>query len=337
MNDAPRSPDAHRSPDGPTPALGAPPVGTVLGTMTFGDTVDLDGSREILHAALDAGVRWIDTANAYSQGECERILARILPADRSDLVLATKVGMPHTDAGDRPALSRDAIIACVEASLSRLQTDRVDLLYLHKPDPLTPLDETLETVAELVRQGKVGRLATSNYAAWQLERMIGLAPAELGLNPLIAQQVYSPVARRLEDEYAAFARDRGAMTLVYNPLAGGLLTGRHSFSESPTAGRFASPRLGDMYRDRYWDESVFAAVDALAGVADAAGLSLAELSLRWTLSSDVVDGVLIGGSKVEHIRQNIAALAAGPLDDDLIEAVAAATDTLRGRMPAYNR
>lgn len=305
----------------------------VLGTMTFGDTVDEDGARRILTAALDAGVTWVDTANVYAGGESERLLGRLLPRDRSDLTIATKVGIAHPDAGDRPLLSPAAIRACVTASLQRLRAERVDLLYLHQPDPATPPEETFAEVQALIADGLVGHVATSNFAAWQL----ALISREPWPQPVVAQQVYSPVARRLEDEYAGYAAAHDVATLAYNPLAGGLLAGRHRPGDEAVGGRFGSSRLSTTYRDRYWNEAVFGAVEQLGSVAAAHGLSLVELSLRWTLSAPFISGVLVGGSSAGQIEENLAALARGPLPADVVAEVSAVTDPLRGAMPAYNR
>jgi len=309
----------------------------VLGTMTFGDTVDEAMSERILRAALEGGVTHIDTANVYTDGRSEEILGRLLPRDRSGLTIATKAGMPHPDIGERAPLSRQAIVTAVEASLRRLRTDRVDILYLHKPDAATPIEETLETVDELVRAGAVGRLGVSNFAAWQIEEIRHLLGAGAAAAGLVAQQLYSPLARRAEDEYAAFARHRRLTTYAYSPLAGGLLTGRHSESDAPGTGRFGSSRLGQVYRDRYWHRQMFRALDELHAIADGAGLTLAELSLRWVGHADFVSGVLIGASRPDHVTQSLAALAQGRLPHDVAAAVAVATEPLRGVMPSYNR
>lgn len=310
---------------------------TILGTMTFGDTVDAEGAAELVSVALDAGITSIDTANVYSDGESERLLGRILPADRSELTIATKVGIPHRDAHGLAPLSAEAIRLCVSASMERLRTERIDLLYLHSPDHDTPLEETVEALLTLVDDGSVGRIGVSNFAAWQIEQIRHLVADTHVIDGLVAQQLYSPVARQLEDEYSAFALARRLPTYAYNPLAGGILTGRHRLSEDPSEGRFGTSRLGEFYRNRYWNEPVFDAVRRLDSVAADAGIGLAELSLRWVAFAPFIDGVVLGGSRPEHIVQNTAALAQGPLPEELRKKVSAATDPLRGTMLAYNR
>ncbi|GAA1906713.1 aldo/keto reductase [Williamsia serinedens] len=312
-------------------------TGPVLGTMTFGDTVDADTAAAMVDLALDSGIRHIDTANAYAGGETERLLSRILAGRRDDVVIATKAGMPHPDAGDHALLSAPAIRSCVEGSLSRLGVDRVDLFYLHQPDRATPLAETLSTVAELVSEGKVGALGVSNFAAWQIGDVVRVAGEVGAPEPVVAQQLYNLVARRVEDEYVEFAATAGIATMVYNPLGGGLLTGRHQFTATPEDGRFGDSRLAAMYRERYWNEGLFDAIAALTSIAGEAGIPMVELALRWLISRPVTSSILLGGSAVGQLRSNLDALSRGPLPDDVVAACDEVGAALRGPMPAYNR
>ncbi|GAB5895988.1 aldo/keto reductase [Mycolicibacterium mageritense] len=309
----------------------------VLGTMTFGDTVDADGAAAMLDVALDAGITHIDTANGYAGGESERMLADLLRGRRDPVALATKAGMPHPDAGEHSPLSAAGLRASVEGSLSRLQTDHVELFYLHQPDRAAPLTETLSTVAELVAEGKIGALGVSNYAAWQIAELNHVADTVGAPRPVAAQQLYNLLARRIEDEYAEFAAVTGLTTVVYNPLGGGLLTGRHSFDADPTEGRFGDSRLAQMYKQRYWNAAIFEAIEALAVIADKAGIPLTELALRWLVSKPATGPILLGGSKVGHLQSNIAAVAQGPLAEDVVSACDEVGAALRGPMPNYNR
>ncbi len=284
----------------------------MLGTMTFADTVDEGTAKEMLDVALTHGVTAVDTANAYAGGATEELLGTLLAGRRDEVELASKVGMPHPDAGDDALLSPVAVRRCVEASLRRLRTDRLDLLYLHQPDRSTPVEDTLAAVAELVAEGKVRSFGVSNYAAWQIADVEAAADRVGAPRPVVAQQLYNLLARRIEEEYVEFAAVHRLATMVYNPLGGGLLTGRHRFSERPSEGRFGSSRLAEMYSQRYWDEQLFDAVERLRAVADGAGLPMAELALRWTAHRDVVDSLLLGGSRAEQLQQNLQALAAGP-------------------------
>jgi aryl-alcohol dehydrogenase-like predicted oxidoreductase len=309
----------------------------VLGTMTFGDTVDAPTAESIVDVALDAGVTGIDTANAYTGGRTEEILAALLASRRDRVVLATKAGMPHPDAGEHNLLSPAALRASVDGSLRRLGTDRIDLFYLHQPDRATPMAETLATVADLVAAGKVLALGVSNYAAWQISELTRVAEQVGAPRPVVAQQLYNLLARRVEEEYLEYAQTTGLLTMVYNPLGGGLLTGRHRFDDAPGTGRFGDSRLAEMYRARYWDARLFAAIERLAAIAGDAGIGLAELSLRWLLDQPGVGALLLGGSTVDHLRANLTAAAAGPLPDDVRAACAEVGTELRGPMPAYNR
>jgi aryl-alcohol dehydrogenase-like predicted oxidoreductase len=309
----------------------------VLGTMTFGDTVDVTGAAAMVDAALAAGITHIDTANGYAGGDSERILAELLRSRRDQVTVATKAGMPHPDAGDHAPLSAAGLRASVEASLARLGTDHVELFYLHQPDRATPLVETLTTVAELIDEGKIGALGVSNFAAWQIAEINHLADSTGAPRPVVAQQLYNLLARRIEEEYAEFAAVTGLVTMVYNPLGGGLLTGRHSFEAGPADGRFGTSRLAQMYKQRYWNTAIFEAIEQLSIIAEKAGIPLTELALRWLVAKPAAGPILLGGSKVEHLRSNIAAVAKGPLAADLVEACDDVGAALRGPMPNYNR
>lgn len=309
----------------------------VLGTMTFGDSVDEPTANEMVDRFLAAGGTGIDTANGYAGGRSEEILGSVLAGRRDDVVLATKVGIPNPDAEGAAPLSAVAIDRCVHASLRRLRTDHVDVLYLHQPDWSTPDEETLAAVRTLVDSGTVRTWGVSNFSAWQIAELRHAAE-RLGLGaPVLGQQVYSVIATRIDDEYAEYARSTGLGTVVYNPLGGGLLTGRHRPDEQPSEGRFGSSPLAGMYRSRYWNDEVFAAVELLRSIAEGAGIPMAELALRWTIGRPVVDAVLIGGSRVSNIAANLEALAAGALPEDVQRAVDDVAASLRGPMPAYNR
>lgn len=314
-----------------------PLTGLVLGTMTFGDTVDRGTATRMLDVALDAGVRLVDTANGYAGGATEEMLSELLPGRRDRVALATKAGMPHPDSGQHAPLSKPGLTTAVEGSLRRLGVDHVELFYLHQPDRETPLEETLSAVAELVAQGKVQALGVSNFAAWQISELNAVADRVGAPRPVVAQQLYNLVARRLEEEYFAFAADAGLATMVYNPLGGGLLTGRHRFQDKPEGGRYGDSRLAQMYTDRYWNEQLFDAIASLAAVAEGAGMPLAELAIRWLVHHDQVDSVLLGGSAVSHLEANIAAAGRGALPADVLDAIDEVGQQLRGPMPAYNR
>ncbi|PAU91072.1 aldo/keto reductase [Kocuria sp. WN036] len=316
----------------------ATPMSTlVLGTMTFGDTVERDAAAAMLDAALEAGVTAVDTANGYAGGATETMLGDLLAGRREGVVLATKAGMPHPDAGAHSPLSERGLRLALEGSLRRLRTERVDLFYLHQPDRRASLDETMQTVAALVEEGRIGALGVSNFAAWQIAEVNAAADRNGAPRPVVAQQLYNLLARRIEEEYVEFARTTGLHTMVYNPLGGGLLTGRHRFDAAPEDGRFQGSRLAEMYKERYWDEQLFDAVGQLSRIADDAGMPLIELALRWLVSRPATGSLLLGGSKPHQLTANLEVLARGPLEDSVLEACDRVGSALRGPMPAYNR
>ncbi|MGI4896471.1 MAG: aldo/keto reductase [Janthinobacterium lividum] len=306
----------------------------VLGTMTFGGQVDADAARVMVDLAAEAGVQHIDTANSYQEGRSEEILGEILLGRREEFVLASKVFNPHGPAPEDRGLRARAIVTAVEASLRRLRTDHLDLYYLHQPDWDVPLEESLAAMAALVTAGKVGSVAASNYAAWQLVEAQRLAEQAGRATITVSQVMLNLLARDLEDEYAAAADDKGWFSIVYNPLAGGLLTGKHRLDSAPADG---SRFTGAAYRDRYWNDQQFAAVDALTAIADQAGIGLVELSLRWTLHHPTVGAVLLGASSPAQLLLNLAASDGGPLPTDVLNRCDEVWAQLRGPAPRYNR
>jgi aryl-alcohol dehydrogenase-like predicted oxidoreductase len=309
----------------------------VLGTMTFADTVDESAAAEIVDAAAAAGVTHLDTANVYAGGRTEEMLGRLLAARGDGFTLATKAGIPHPDADGVAPLSAEGLRRSIRGSLHRLGRDSVDLFYLHQPDRSTDPAETAETLAALHAEGLFSSWGVSNFSAWRTAQMTDAA-ARAGLGaPDVQQQLYSLVARRFEPELQDFSVHTGIRTLVYNPLGGGLLSGRIRRGETPADGRFADSALAGTYRGRYLNDQTLSAVEQLAAIAEAAGLTLPEFALRWLLARDGVDGVLIGGSRLAHITANVAALGRGPLPDDLVATADDITAPLFGPLPAPTR
>lgn len=305
-----------------------------FGTMTFGgQTGEADAAR-IVDRCLDAGVNFFDTANIYNKGATETILGRILKGRRDKLVLASKVFFPMGDGADQRGLSRAAITRAIDESLARLGTDYLDLYYLHAPDYSVPLEESLDTLDELVKAGKIRYPASSNYAAWQVERMLWLAERRGYQPPWITQPMYNLLARGIEQEYLPMCREFGVSTVVYNPLAGGLLTGKHA-EQAPLAGsRFDNNQL---YLDRYWHPAYFDAVAELRRAAEQTGRSLVSLSLNWLLHHTAIDCVILGATRLEQLEENLKAIEDGPLPQETLAACDAVWAKLRGITPKYNR
>lgn len=288
-----------------TPGTAAP---VCLGAMNFGRRTSEADSKAIIARALELGVRHIDTANAYADGESERIVGEALHGRRAEIVLATKCGFGRVE-GKPEGLSRPRLLTAIDESLERLQTDYVDVYYLHVPDHDTPIEETLDGVAELFEDKKIRAWGISNYAAWQILEMIHVADARKMPRPIIAQQLYNVLLRQLDTEYFTFARRYKVHTTVYNPLAGGLLTGKHARDGSTQKGsRFDRNRL---YQGRYYTDVMFDRVDALANLARAEGVSLLELSYAWLAGTPGVDSILLGPASVKQLEEGVAACSRG--------------------------
>src|SRR5882672_3765222 len=235
-----------------------------FGTMTFGSQVDEPAALEIVDRCMDAGVNFFDTANVYNNGASEVMVGKTLKGRRDKVILASKVRGKMGEAPDESGLSRSAIERGIEESLQRLQTDYLDLYYLHQPDYAVPIEESLDAMERLVKQGKVRYPASSNYSGWQVGKMQSIAEKN-GYRPAtVAQPMYNLLARGIEQEYHEMARRFGVSTVVYNPLAGGLLTGKQK-RDAPLKGtRFDN---NAMYMKRYWHEEDFDAVSDLLCIA----------------------------------------------------------------------
>jgi aryl-alcohol dehydrogenase-like predicted oxidoreductase len=305
-----------------------------FGTMTFGAQTDEATSIRMIDFCLDHGINFVDTANVYNKGASEEILGKALKGRRDRVVLASKV---RGKMGERPemnGLSRAAIRRAIDDSLRRLGTDYLDLYYLHLPDYATPIDESLAAMQELVSEGKVRQVANSNYSGWQVTEMLWMAK-EKGYQPaVVTQPMYNLLARGIEQEYLPMCQRFGVSTVVYNPLAGGLLTGKQK-RDAPIAGtRFDK---NQMYLDRYWHGQTFDAVEKLQAIANRAGRTLLSLALNWVYRHTSADCVILGASKMEHLEQNLAALDDGPLIRETLDACDQVWAELRGPTPKYNR
>lgn len=305
-----------------------------LGCMTFGSQTDEAGAAAMVDCAMDAGVNFFDTADVYNAGCSESILGKALGSRRSDVIVASKVGGLAAGAVANGRLTRNSITKALEASLRRLQTDYLDVYYLHVPDDSVPLEETLEAMEQLVRQGKVRYPAASNYASWQICRMQWLAEKN-GYAPVkVTQAMFSLLARGVEPEYLPMCRQLGVAAIAYNPLAGGLLTGKHP-EQGPLPGTRFERNRG--YAGRYWNAANFEAVQQFARIAEAAGRSLVGLALNWLLHHTPVDCVVLGASRLEQLQENLKALAESALPADVVAACDQVCAQLHGTMPQYNR
>jgi aryl-alcohol dehydrogenase-like predicted oxidoreductase len=303
--------------------------------MTFGSQVEESEACRIVDRCLDFGINFIDTANVYNDGLSEQITGRCLQGRRDKVVLASKVRGAMGNPVRYEGLSTVAIRTSVEESLRRLGTDYLDLLYLHMPDNGVPIAETLEIVDALRREGKIRYGATSNYAAWQICEIFSLCEKNGWQYLAVSQPMYNALARGIEQEYIPFAKKFGVSMVVYNPLAGGLLTGKQSMEKGPIPGtRFDG---NERYLNRYWHGAYFEAVEEMKALSARARRPLLEIAFRWLLDQDVVDSVILGVSKMEHLEGNLAAAASAPLSKSIRRECDVVWENLRGPAPFYNR
>lgn len=278
-----------------------------LGCNNFGARIDQASTRAVIHAALDAGITLFDTADVYGErGGSESAMGQVIDASmRKRIVLASKFGMPMADDAEHQGASRTWIVRAVEDSLSRLKTDWIDLYQLHRPDPRTPLAETLRALDDLVRAGKVRYVGVSNMPAWQVVEANAIA-REMGLTAFVScQDEYSLLVRGAEAELMPMMRAHGLGLLPYFPLASGLLTGKYRRNAPlPEGARLTkTQRLAD----RYLTETNWTRAEKLADYAEAHGHTLLELAFAWLLAKAPVASVIAGATKAEQIHQNAAA------------------------------
>lgn len=282
-----------------------------LGTMVFGNQVDEAEAIKIIDKALDSGINFIDTADfIYAEGRSEQIVGKALKLKRQSVILATKLGQGITGpAPNDTGLSRKHIMEGIEDSLRRLQTDYIDLYYAHLPDYDTPIEETLHAFDDLIRQGKVRYIGYSNCRAWQICQALWVSDRH-GLDRFSCVQTrYSLLYRDNEYELLSFCASEGLGVCTYNPLAGGLLTGKHDPNKPPAKGtRFAHDFLGPGYYERYWLANNFEAVASLKQIAEKQGHKLAQFALAWILSNRTVTSVITGVSTTKQLEENLAAV-----------------------------
>lgn len=285
--------------------------------MTFGKQCDEATSWAILDLAADAGITLIDTADVYplggnfgSVGVTEQIVGRWLKRRRGRFLVATKGGL-RAGRGERDhGGSRAHLLEAIDASLRRLGTDYVDLYQLHEPDSGTPIDETLEALDHIVSSGRARYIGCSNVLSYQLATALGRSELR-GLAPFSSVQArYNVLFRQHERELFPYCAEAGVAVIAYNPLAGGLLTGKYDASRSPTSGRFA---IGPSYRERYWHDREFAAVDDLRPLVEKSGIQMATMAMSWVLANDAVTCAIVGASEPEQLLPSIDALN-HPLD-----------------------
>ncbi|HEX8987679.1 MAG TPA: aldo/keto reductase [Rhodocyclaceae bacterium] len=308
-----------------------------LGTMTFGSGgfwkvmggLDAGGARELVKTAFDAGINFIDTANVYSLGQSEQLLGKALKdlgLPRDELVVATKSTGIMNEAPNGRGQSRYHIMNEVDASLRRLQLDHIDLYQIHGVDPLTPIEETLETLNDLVRSGRVRYLGLCNLAAWQIMKALAISDVRGWTRFCSVQAYYTVAGRDLEREIIPLIDDQGLGLMVWSPLAGGLLSGKFGRDgKGPEGARRSSFDFPVVDKGRAFD-----CVDAMRPMAEGRGISVAQIALAWLLAQPAVSSVILGARTVEQLKDNIAAVAVALSDAEL-----AALDDVSRLPPEY--
>jgi 1-deoxyxylulose-5-phosphate synthase len=305
-----------------------------LGTMTFGSETDQSMASRIVDVCLDRGMNFFDSANVYNFGRAEAMLGTLLKGRRHGVVVASKVGMKMGDGAEESGLSYGAILKNIDDSLRRLQSDYIDICYLHRPDNLVPVEETLRAIEDLINVGKLRYLGFSNYAAWQACRMLWLCHANSYQAPLISQPMYNLLARGVEQEFVPFCQEFNVAMVVYNPLARGLLAGTSS-SRPPIADSGIEDH--QLSLNRYHHPGYFKAVDELQVIAQNSGRSLLDISLNWLLHHTLTDCVILGAPNVQQIEQNLDVLDHGPLLEETVAGCDLVWQGLRAVTPQYNR
>jgi len=294
-----------------------------LGTMTFGLQCEEDLSRSIMDTAADGGIDFFDTADVYplggganTVGRTEEIVGAWMVGKRHDYIVATKcVGRTGRKVWDQ-GMSRKHILDAIDASLKRLKTDYVDLYQLHSYDPTTPIDEALEALDTVVRSGKARYVGVSNWPATKVARAIGRSELKGWAGITSAQPRYNLLFRTFERDLLPLCLEEGIGVIPYNPLAGGMLTGKHTQGAPPEGTRFTLGNAGARYQERYWHDREFESVEALKGVAAEAGMSMATMAVSWVLANPAITAPIVGASRPDQLADSLAA-ADSPMAADL--------------------
>ena len=295
-----------------------------LGTMMFGDQTDEHEAARIVASARDAGVNAIDTANAYADGESERITGRLIKTDREHWILASKLANPMGPGPTDRGLSRLHMVRALDASLRRLATDRVEILYLHREDETTPLEETVGAMAHLLATGKVLYFGVSNFRAWRVARIVEMCRAAGIQPPIVCQPPYNAMTRAIETELLPCCAHYGVGVVAYSPLARGVLSGKYAPGAAPPAGSRAARNDKRILQTEFRPESV-ALAQRIAGHAAARGRTPLQFALGWVWNNALVHGVIGGPKSLAQWQEYIAAMAA-PFDGDdeaLVDALVA--------------
>ncbi len=279
-----------------------------FGTMSFGDTADEAESARMFRRCREAGINFFDSANVYAGGRSEEILGRLMVGERDDLVITSKVGMNRGEAPNRTGASRRHLRLEVEGSLKRLNTDRIDVYFIHRFDSDTPIEETVRALDDLVRQGKILYPALSNWAAWQIALALGVSACEGLARVECLQPMYNLVKRQAEVEILPLAQAEQIGVIPYSPLGGGLLTGKYTTSSKPEQGRLIENKA---YSVRYGEAFNYEVATRFSDHAREKGHHPATLAVAWVMSHPAVTAPIIGARNLEQLEPSLAALDIG--------------------------
>lgn len=311
-------------------------INLILGTMTFSDQADRSASQSMIEQFTRAGYRDLDTAHVYNSGRTEALLGELIDSGNRDMFyIAGKVN-PWSEHGLKP----EEIERQLEISLKRLNTDFVDLLYLHSPDLNTPVEQTLEACFKLYCDKKFRQFGLSNYAAWQVAEIVEICTARGWMRPIVYQGMYNALTRNIEAELFPCIRNYGIKFNAYNPLAGGLLTAKHAdYEKIPDQGRFAE---FDTYQDRYWKREYFKVIQNLKAACAKDNITPVQAALRWLmhhscLSAEYQDGIILGASNTGQLKENLEACTQGALSSQIIDTLEQGWETVRPNCIKYFR
>ena len=313
-----------------------PGINLILGTMTFGEQVFGTDVRDMIQYFMSFGYTEIDTAYVYNNGESERLLgAGIEKLNAKSVKIATKVNPRRTG-----RLDKDAVLTQFAESLQRMKVNYADTLYLHFPDPATPMESALEGCARLYDQHKFKRLGLSNFPAWMVSEACHICEVHGWMRPSVYEGLYNALSRNAERELDSALSYYGMRFYAYNPLAGGILTDKYyDRNGGIQEGRFT---YRPNYQQRYWKDSYFEAVDHIRKACAPYDMDVAEAAYRWIAYHSMLkkgrgDGIIIGASRIEHLKKNIAFLDRGKLPDDVVKAMKNAWEISRTDAPEYFR
>ncbi|MCK5827766.1 aldo/keto reductase [Candidatus Bipolaricaulota bacterium] len=301
-----------------------------FGTMSFGGAADEATAAAMYHRCREADINFFDCANVYSAGVAEQMLGRLIREERNQLVITSKVGFPMGEDVNDKGLSRRNILASVEVSLKRLDTDRLDVLFVHTFDPDTPMEETLRILDILVRDGKILYTGVSNWAAWQIALSLGISAREGLASFACIQPMYNLVKRQAEVEILPLAASEGLGVISYSPLGGGLLTGKYGTATKPEAGRLVD---NTMYAARYGNAQYYETAESFVALARKLDVSPATLAVAWVAAHPAISTPIIGARNLDQLEASLAA-ADFPMTRELYAEIEALSPT---PVPATDR